>query len=130
MVWALLAILGVPIWLVLGALIGGYLSRRRFLKSSGVFPMRMRPDPSEDAKWSGKLHGRWIHDVMLLNTGYAKVRTQPHGCKQMVGPPKAIDATAVKGLDEPMSFVLILDDDSEVEIAVARNDLSLATGPY
>jgi hypothetical protein len=130
MVWALLAILGVPIWLILGALIGGYWARRRFIKSAGVFPMRIRVPSSEDDKWSGKQHGQWIHDVMLVNKGYAKVRTDPHGFKQMVGPAIAIDADAVKGLDDPMSFRLILDDDSEVEIAVASNDLNLATGPY
>ena len=48
----------------------------------------------------------------------------------LVGPPEAISITAPKGLDEPMSLVLILDDDSEVEIAVSSSDLKLATGPY
>ena len=130
MVWALLAILGVPIWLIVGALIGGYLARRRFINCPGVFPLRVRSLPSKDEKWSGKQHGRWIHDVMLVNKGYAKVRTDPHGFKQMVGPPKPINDRAMKGMEEPMSFVLILDDDSEAEIAVAASDLNLATGPY
>jgi len=54
MIWALLAILGVPIWLIVGALIGGNMARRRFINTPGVFPLRVRPLPSEDGKWGGK----------------------------------------------------------------------------
>lgn len=84
MIWALLAILGVPIWLIVGALIAGYANRRHFQKSPGVFPLRMRTPPGEDGKWSGKQHARWVHDVVLVNKGFAKVRTvatrdQAHG---------------------------------------------------
>lgn len=49
----------------------------------------------------------------------------------MVGTPEAADSATAKGLgDQPMSLGFILDDDSEVEIAVAADDLGLATGPY
>lgn len=131
MIWATLAILGVPIWLIVGALIAGSASRRRFKQSPGVFPLRMRTVASEDDKWSGKQHARWIHDVVLVNKGFAKVRTVPHGIKQMTGAPKVVDPASVKGLgDEPMSLVFVLDDESEVEIVVAASDLALAKGPY
>ena len=131
MVWALLAILGIPIWLIVGALMAGYANRRNFEKTPGVFPLRMRTLPSQDGKWSGKQHARWIHDVVLVNKGFAKVRTTPHGIKRMAGTPRPLEPSDVKGLgDQPMSLVLVLDDSTEVEIAFAAKDLSLASGPF
>jgi hypothetical protein len=42
MIWILLAALGVPPWLVLGAPGAGLLSRRAFKRAPGVFPAKVR----------------------------------------------------------------------------------------
>ena len=116
--------------MIVGALIGGSLARRRFIRSPGVFALRLRERPSEDDKWSGKLHARWVHDVLLVNRGYARVLTDPHGVADMVRGPRGVDADDAKGLEEPTSLLLRLDDSSELELAVAAQDVELATGPY
>jgi hypothetical protein len=42
MIWALLALLGVPIWLVLGGLCGALVSRRWFRAQPEVFALSFR----------------------------------------------------------------------------------------
>ena len=42
MLWATLALLGVPLWLVAGGLALMLWSRHRFKKQDGVFPTKMR----------------------------------------------------------------------------------------
>ena len=66
MLWALLALLGVPIWLILGVLGGAYWNRRRFKQVPGVFRLKYKEALSE--KWPRQAtYGRWIHDVLLIN---------------------------------------------------------------
>ena len=42
MIWILLAALGVPLWLIVGALTAGLLARRAFKRGLGVFPAKLR----------------------------------------------------------------------------------------
>ena len=42
MVWILLAAIGIPLWMVVGALVATLLSRRRFKRAPGVFPAKLR----------------------------------------------------------------------------------------
>ena len=42
MVWALLYVLGVPLWLIAGALLRSFWSRRKFKQAPGVFPYKVR----------------------------------------------------------------------------------------
>ena len=81
MICALLAVLGVPIWRVLGALTGGLISRRRFRNQPDVFALAFRDHASKD--WPRRLsYGRYVHDVLLVNTGLALVRTSVHAVER------------------------------------------------
>lgn len=131
MIWATLIFLGIPIWLVLGALGGGLLNRRRFQRRPGVFPLRMRNLSREGDRWSGKMHAVWVHDVLLANKGLALVRTVPYGVQRTSRSISRVDASSVKGLgDDPVSFIVVFDDASEVEIATEAHIADTALGPF
>ena len=72
---AILAIIGVPIWLVVGVLALAFWSRRKFQKAPGVFPCRVREvlGPGEEAAWCRpESHGRWVHDVIVSSDRSAR----------------------------------------------------------
>lgn len=75
MIWVLLAMLGVPIWLVVGALGGAVISRRRLQGQDDVFAVSRRAHGEDD--WPRRpAFGRHVHDVLLVNSGLARVRTE------------------------------------------------------
>src|SRR6266508_3004502 len=79
MIWILLAALGVPLWLVAGALSAGLLSRRSFRRAPGVFKSKLRLRQGKihglDDSWPRVPgYGLWAHDVLIVHTGLALVR--------------------------------------------------------
>ena len=69
--------LGVPIWLVVGALGSALFSRHRFKTRTGVIPLLFR-EAGED-KWPRRpSYGRYVHNVLVVNRGLALVRTSVH----------------------------------------------------
>ena len=82
MIWALLAILGVPIWLVVGVLVGIGLSRRAFKQQPGVFEINIRSADAE--KWPRRpCYGRVVSDVLVLNRGLALLRNVSRGMRHL-----------------------------------------------
>ena len=131
MIWAILAILGIPIWLLLGALAGALASRRHFQRSPGVFALRMREVSVDEQKWGGKAHARWIHDVLLVNKGIALARTVPIAVESLVSAPEPANASTIKGFgDQPVAFVVAVDDGPRLEIATAADTALVATSPF
>ena len=118
MIWATLAILGVPVWLVVGALLGGLVSRRRFRAQEHVFPLWFREH--DEADWPRSVsYGRYVHDVLLVNRGLALVRTSIHVVERADS--TEFDTPPKKLLD-PVGWTLSLDDGRQVDIAVAASD--------
>ena len=121
MIWALLAILGVPIWLIIGILIGVLMSRRAFKQKPGVFEVRVRAQNSD--KWPRSAsYGRVVSDVFVVDHGVALLRTEIGAIKAVSeidigdGPKKPADA---------VGRLVTLDDGSSREVAVARGDVAL-----
>ncbi len=72
---ALLAILGVPIWLIVGALGGVLWSRHQFRAQEGC--SRSRSEPPGDDSWPWVVQrGRLTRDICVVNRGPAQVRTE------------------------------------------------------
>jgi hypothetical protein len=72
MIWATLAFLAVPIWLVVGALIGAPFSRQHFMAQPDVVALTFRAN--DDDKWPrGRAYGRY---VLIVNHGLAQIRTR------------------------------------------------------
>jgi len=129
-VWVLLAALGIPIWLVVGVLIGIWLTRRAFKQQSGVFAVAVRNE--NDDKWPRQVtYGRLVRDVLLVNRGVALLRTEIH----------AVDAAdqleighGPKKPAEAVGRLVTFDDGSRLELALApadavRLDAAIAEAP-
>ena len=131
MVWALLALLGVPIWLVLGGLGAALWSRKQFQANPDVFPLRVRLlEEGVAGKWSAKMHGRWVHDVFLANTGLALVKTDAYPVVSH-GPAPAPDPARCKGLGDHLVALMVTIDDGRVyELATSVDNAALLTLPF
>lgn len=118
-IWATLAFLGVPIWLVLGALIGAMVSRHRFKAEPGVIPLLFRS--VDDDKWPRRpAYGRYVHNVLIVNHGLAQVRTSVHvveGVEEL-----DLGDAAFKHFVDPVAFTVRLDDRSAWQLALERTD--------
>ena len=120
MIWALLAILGVPLWLVVGILVGVVLSRRNFRRQDGVFALAARSAGA--AKWPrSRIYGRQVRDVLVVNRGAALLRTEFYVVDAVAD--LALGA-APKKLPEAVGRLLTLDDGTSLEVAVARQDVA------
>ena len=126
MVLALLAILGVPIWLLLGMLGGALWNRHRFKQLPGVFRLKYREASSD--KWPRQAtYGRWVHDVLLINKGIGLVPTTAVGVQGLAE--TAMSETG-KGFEQAAIFTFTLDDDTAVQVAVSSDVTELAQGPF
>ena len=119
MIWAILVVLGVPLWLVVGALGGTLWSRRRFRAQDGVFALALRaPD---EHKWPRlPAYGRVISDVFVVNRGVALQQTL---IRQVLGVEVLpVLATSPKRVPNAVGRLLKVDDGTSVEVAVKPVD--------
>jgi S1-C subfamily serine protease len=117
-IWALLAILGVPIWLVVGGLTSALLSRRNFRAQDDVFALYFR-DHGDDGWPRTVSWGRYVHNVLIVNHGLALVRTAIH----VVEGAESLDVgTPPKKLTDPVAWALTLSDGERVDVAVSASD--------
>lgn len=118
MIWAILAILGVPIWLIVGILTGMGISRRRFKQHPDVFAVNIRPEGAK--KWPRRVsYVRLVRDVLVIARGVALLRTGIYGIDAVS------DFDIVEGPSKPAGAVgrlVSLDDGSKNEVAVAAEE--------
>ena len=114
MIWALLAILGVPIWLIVGVLLSVWFSRRRFRAQEGVFALSVRPQRTV-------AYGRCFRGVIVVNRGVALTSTSIH----------EVDAVTELAIHDPprkpadaVGRLVTVEDGSVFEIVVAAADAS------
>lgn len=130
MIWILLALLGIPLWLVVGGLIGALVARRRRRRAPGTFPCKLRPvGPGDDNSWPRtRSYACWAHDVLLVHRGLALARYEVLPVVNVSGPPIPTTARGVgKG---PVSFRLNLDDGRFMDLATPRTEATTAAGPF
>src|SRR4051812_26773980 len=118
MIWAILVLLGVPLWLVIGVIGGTLWSRHQFHRQHGVFPLALRK-PGND-KWPRlPAYGRVISDVFVVNRGVALQRTLIH---RVVGADVLVVTTSPKRIEDAVGRALELDDGDELEVALGPDD--------
>jgi hypothetical protein len=136
MVWILLAALGIPLWIVAGALIATLLSRRQFKRAPGAFPAKLRivsgDVPGLKDSWPRRpLLARWTHDVLVVQRGLALVRCDVLGVTQATGSLTTGDPDAIRGLGaEPLLLTVVLDHGASVELAAPADAKSPIVGPF
>lgn len=79
MIWAILALLGVPLWLIAGALAAILWSRHQVKKTPDIFPAKLRlvsgSAQSIGEKWSRmSANAFWVRDVLLVHSGLPLAR--------------------------------------------------------
>ena len=136
MIWAILALLGVPLWLVVGVLLVMLWSRSKFKKQDGVFATKMRLEsgsaPGVGEKWPPvSSFALWVHDVLLVHKGLGLAQTIPLGVAGSEGSAQGEDLEEVKRLGEnPVILRFRLDNGAVLLMAVPGNVLKLAQGPF
>jgi hypothetical protein len=131
-IWILLATLGVPLWLIVGALGGALWSRRTFRRAPGVFPCKIRivSGSKGPGKWPrATSYARWVHDVLLVHAGLALVRYRALPVAGVDEPIAPAPDVKLKGGD-PVSFRLRLDDGSMAEVAAPEHARQTLAGPF
>ena len=132
MVLILLTILGVPLWLVLGALGAGLWSRRTFRRAPGVLAVRCRTIRGADAssKWPRRAcYARWIHDVLIVHEGIALVRNRAIPVETVL--PSRIEPGELRKFGAHAVAVLLRADSGDiVEVAAAAKDRVALVGPF
>ena len=138
MIIALLGLLGVPMWLLLGW-IGAGIWHRHDLKQSlptALFKMKVRVVEGTYRHIDGKFSRTdalaiWAHDVLILEKGLLVARNIHFSVADGVQPPQAADPKQVKHLgDNPVTMQFGLDDGTIIEIAVSGENVELARGPF
>jgi len=126
MIWALLALLGIPIWFIASILVVVFRNRKKVRSSPDVFEF---VGPT-DKGWSRRpSYGRWVSDVLIVHMGIALVRTDARqiaavDCSaQLADPPKRIN-------DGGVEMVLSVSGGDDIRIAVSAAGAEKAAGPF
>jgi hypothetical protein len=127
------AALGVPTGVVIGAVVGAHLSRRAHVHAPGAFICRARRNPSsgKPGRWTkGTASARWVHDVVIVNSGMALVHYDVFPVREVQGPSRRVHDVKLRGVRDTISFSLSLDDGSSVDLVVPEDAELLAPGPF
>ncbi len=136
MIWILLAVLGVPVWFLIGVAAVGLWSRRAFKRAPGVFPAKVRVVTGTVAglkpSWPrSPMYARWVHDVLLVHHGLALMRNQALPAAGVDGPVVPPDLNQILHLGpSPLVLSLTLDSGATVELAGPPDDSDAVVGPY
>jgi len=117
-IWALLVLLGVPIWLIVGVLISVWYSRRHFRAQDGVFVLSIRAHGEQ--RWPRTpAYGRCLGGIIVVNRGVALLRTSINEVVRVdeleIDQPPRKPSNAVGRL-------VTLADGSLIDVAVAEAD--------
>ena len=129
MIWAILAIIGVPLWLIAIALLMMFFRNRKLRKRPGNIPVRVL-QPGEKRWKSG--HGLWVSDVFAWRGSPAAWNEdlfQVDGASLRIA-----DQEEQKKLhrigDDPAVASFTLADGTSLEVATRQEDRSALTGPF
>lgn len=123
---AILILLGVPLWMLLGMLILIFWNSRRVKKQKNTFPVKVliekKSNKDEEIKWPRKVsYAQWVHDVLILRKGPGLMLTVPYGIKDVEGSAQTANPKHLKGLGKHPKIVrAVLDDGSILLVAVQK----------
>jgi len=136
MLVAIGALLGIPLWILLGWMVAGVWHRHETKSLPGIFKTKVRLVSGEyrhiDQNFPRTAEQAfWVHDVLILEKGLLIPRTLSFGIADRVQPTRQADPEQVKGLgDAPVWLQVRLDNGAVLEIAAQREKAELASGPF
>jgi hypothetical protein len=134
MLIALLAVLGVDLWVIL-VLLAGVLSRRRWVSHQpGAFKGAIRvvkgDVPGLGAKWK-RGYGRWVRDILVWTKTPFLFRNQLVLANAPVGEARDARPGEVRRLGKhPCVVPLAAEGDARIEVAVAPDAQEQVLGPF
>jgi hypothetical protein len=134
---AILALLGVPLWLILGWL-GAALWHRHDVEKNlpGLFKMKVRVVEGSYRHLDGNFSriasiAIWAHDILIIEKGLLLGRNMHFAIADGLQPPQPADPKQVKRLgDSPVTMQFRLDDGTVIEVAASSKESTLAQGPF
>jgi hypothetical protein len=129
MIWAILALLGVPLWLCAIAISVLVFRNRELRKRAGSVPVRTRVDGK--GRWHPG-HGLWVHDVFAF-------RRSPAAWKEGLVQVRSVSVKTAgdgekKGLHRLGEDVVVATFDlvpkGSLELAARAEHVSLLSGPF
>ena len=127
-IWAILAMLGVPLWLCAIAILTLVFRNRGLRKRALNIPMRLRLDP--EGRWH-RGHGLWVHDVLGFRGSPAAWKeglVWVSGVTTRELTPE--EAHKFRRLDQPVVATLAVADGPPADAVTERQHLQLLFGPY
>jgi len=136
MLVAIGALLGVPLWILLGWLAGGVWHRHETNRLPDVFKLKVRM-VSGTHRHTGEKFPRmaaralWAHDILILEKGLLIPRTLHFRVLEGIHHPQPADPDEIKSLgDSPVVMQFRLDDGGVIEIATPSEELADDQGPF
>jgi hypothetical protein len=128
-IWAILAIIGVPLWLIAIALLMLFFGNRKLRKRPGNIPVRvLRPGKK---RWTSG-HGLWVSDVFAWRGSPAAWNEdlfQVSGVSIHSADAKEREKLHRIG-DDPVVASFELDGGANLKVAVRHEDQSILAGPF
>lgn len=134
MLIALLAVLGVDVWVIV-VLLAVVLSRRRWVSHQpGAFKGAIRviegDVPGLRAKWK-RGYGRWVRDVLVWTKAPFLFRSELVSAEALAGEARAVKPGEVRRLGKlPAVVLLTTDGGAQVEVAASAAGRERACGPF
>ena len=129
MVWAILALIGVPLWLCAVGIFMLVYRNRQLRKRPGNVPVRLRG--AEKERWVAG-HALWTHDVLAFRGSPAAwtetLEWVSDATSRPAGPDEAKKLHRVG--DEPVVVTLTLASGTTLEVAGASEHRSVLLGPF
>ena len=127
MIWAILVLVGVPLWLCAIAILVLVLRNRGLRKRALDMPMRLRMDP--EGRWH-RGHGLWVHDVLAFRGSPAAWKEGllwVSGVTTRELTPE--EAHKFRRLDQPVVTTFTVADGPTAAAVISRQHLELLLGP-
>jgi hypothetical protein len=128
-IWAILAIIGVPLWLIAIALLMLFFRNRKLRKRPGNIPLRvLRPGKK---RWTSG-HGLWVSDVFAWRGSPAAWNEDLlHVSGVSIHSADAQEREKLHRIgDEPVVASFALDEGATLKVAARREHQSILAGPF
>jgi hypothetical protein len=129
MIWAILAAVGVPLWLCAAGILTLLVRDRSLRKRPGNVPVRLHHPGKR--RWSPG-HGVWIRDVFAFRGLPAAGRKSWYGAPtpQCAQPARKNERSSTASGDEPVIATLTLGEGGTVELAARAENKDALLGPF
>ena len=125
MIWATLALLGIPIWFIAVILIAAFKNRNAVRSNQAELEYKLKKG---DGWKRGKGYARWVSDVLIFHSGIALIRSDAIKVESV----EALDTIELpsKGLgDNPTGLLVTYSGGETATVAVSEQNLDAALGP-